>query len=313
MRRDLTVPGAAALASETEERLLARRAHAARRHDGQPCWRASAPTMQPAQRFLHTDPRARALYQLRAWQVGCASQTDSDARLLALRYSLTQTGEQLAVRRSDGRGLRRAQTPAPGATVRLELRAAEIRSSLFAAADAVRSAGRDHDAARRRLLRRCRLSPRSAAAETASPSSTRCATSTASRSERAQSQPPSSSARCVRISRISRGAAPTAARATTRRTARALRRAFLRSPLEFTRVTSGFSLARFHPFIADVARAHKGVDFAAPSGTPVRAAGDGTGGARGPAERLRQRGRAAARGRISRRVYAHLSRFAVGV
>jgi murein DD-endopeptidase MepM/ murein hydrolase activator NlpD len=52
-----------------------------------------------------------------------------------------------------------------------------------------------------------------------------------------------------------------------------LRKAFLRSPMEFSRVTSGFSDARFHP-ILQTWRAHKGVDFAAPYGTPVRATGD---------------------------------------
>ena len=51
------------------------------------------------------------------------------------------------------------------------------------------------------------------------------------------------------------------------------RKAFLRSPMEFSRVTSGFSDARFHP-ILQTWRAHKGVDFAAPAGTPVRATGN---------------------------------------
>jgi len=52
-----------------------------------------------------------------------------------------------------------------------------------------------------------------------------------------------------------------------------LRKAFLRSPLRFSRVTSGFKM-RFHPILRQW-RAHKGVDFGAPTGTPVRATGDG--------------------------------------
>ncbi len=52
-----------------------------------------------------------------------------------------------------------------------------------------------------------------------------------------------------------------------------LRKAFLRSPLEFSRVSSGFGL-RLHP-IQQSWRAHTGVDYAAPTGTRVRATGDG--------------------------------------
>ncbi len=54
---------------------------------------------------------------------------------------------------------------------------------------------------------------------------------------------------------------------------KSLRKAFLRSPLEFSRITSGFSM-RFHPILRDW-RAHKGVDYGAPSGTAVRATADG--------------------------------------
>jgi murein DD-endopeptidase MepM/ murein hydrolase activator NlpD len=51
------------------------------------------------------------------------------------------------------------------------------------------------------------------------------------------------------------------------------RRSFLASPMEFSRVTSGFAM-RFHP-IQQSWRAHLGVDYGAPAGTPVRAVGDG--------------------------------------
>lgn len=53
-----------------------------------------------------------------------------------------------------------------------------------------------------------------------------------------------------------------------------LRKAFLRSPLEFSRVTSGFTNSRFHP-VLQTWRAHKGVDYGAPIGTKVRSVADG--------------------------------------
>jgi murein DD-endopeptidase MepM/ murein hydrolase activator NlpD len=91
---------------------------------------------------------------------------------------------------------------------------------------------------------------------------------------------------------------------------RSLHKAFLRAPVEFTRVSSRFNSARFHPILNRI-RAHQGVDYAAPIGTPVRAAGDG---------RIRFAGWKGGYGNVveiehSRSivtVYGHLSRFAHG-
>lgn len=55
---------------------------------------------------------------------------------------------------------------------------------------------------------------------------------------------------------------------------KSLKKAFLRSPIAFSRVSSGFTMSRFHP-VLNKWRAHKGVDFAAAMGTPVKATSDG--------------------------------------
>ena len=87
-----------------------------------------------------------------------------------------------------------------------------------------------------------------------------------------------------------------------------LRKAFMRSPLEFSRVSSGFGMRR-HP-IAQAWRQHQGIDYAAPTGTRVRAVGDGVvehagpKGGYGNVVILRHHGQYAT-------VYAHLSRIAV--
>ena len=90
-----------------------------------------------------------------------------------------------------------------------------------------------------------------------------------------------------------------------------LRRAFLRSPLKFSRISSGFTRSRYHPVLKKW-RAHKGVDYAARRGTPVRATANGT-----VATKTRQRGYGKLivlkhRGRYST-AYAHLSNFAKGL
>ncbi len=55
---------------------------------------------------------------------------------------------------------------------------------------------------------------------------------------------------------------------------KSLRKALLKYPIEFTRISSRYNLSRFHP-VAKVFRAHLGTDFAAPTGTPIRSVGDG--------------------------------------
>jgi murein DD-endopeptidase MepM/ murein hydrolase activator NlpD len=89
---------------------------------------------------------------------------------------------------------------------------------------------------------------------------------------------------------------------------RSLRKAFIRAPVQFSRVSSRFNSARKHPILNRI-RAHKGVDYAAPVGTPVRAAGEG---------RVRFVGRQGGYGNVVElehgsgvvTVYGHLSRFA---
>jgi murein DD-endopeptidase MepM/ murein hydrolase activator NlpD len=91
---------------------------------------------------------------------------------------------------------------------------------------------------------------------------------------------------------------------------KSLRKAFLRSPLEFSRVSSGFGM-RKHPLFKTW-MAHKGIDYRAPIGTRVRATGDGVvefvgvKGGYGNAVVLRHRGQYST-------IYAHLSRFPSGL
>lgn len=90
-----------------------------------------------------------------------------------------------------------------------------------------------------------------------------------------------------------------------------IRKAFLRSPLEFSRITSGFTSARFHPVLQKW-RAHNGIDYGAPTGTRIRATGDGVvefagvQGGYGKVVILRHQSRYTT-------LYGHLSRFASGI
>lgn len=92
---------------------------------------------------------------------------------------------------------------------------------------------------------------------------------------------------------------------------KAMKKAFLASPLKFTRISSGFTSARYHPILKKY-RAHYGIDYAAPMGTPVRAIGKG---------RVVSAGWAGGAGKMIKlqhdkeitTAYCHLSRFAAGI
>ncbi|HXX83849.1 MAG TPA: peptidoglycan DD-metalloendopeptidase family protein [Casimicrobiaceae bacterium] len=255
--------------------------------------------------FLRSDTHAKPLYQLKPGK-SLRVRTDDDGRLIALSY-LAADGSLLAIDRI-GEGLV-ARSVAPQAAVRIELRAGEIASSLFAAADAIGlpdavtvqiaevfSGEIDfhHD-----LRRGDRF--------------------TVVYETREVDGYSLGAGRVLAAEFVNKGLAHRAflwhsgdgSEGYYAEDGKSLRRAFLRSPLAFSRVTSGFSLARFHPF-AQAWRAHKGVDFAAPAGTPVHAAGDGqvalagTQNGYGNVVILRHAGAYST-------VYAHLSRFAAGV
>ncbi len=90
-----------------------------------------------------------------------------------------------------------------------------------------------------------------------------------------------------------------------------LRKAFLKAPLRYSRVSSGFSYSRRHPVTRKV-QPHTGVDYAAPTGTPVMTIGDGTvtsmkyEGAGGYVVRIRHNS-------VYSTAYLHLSKFASGL
>jgi len=90
-----------------------------------------------------------------------------------------------------------------------------------------------------------------------------------------------------------------------------VRRGFLAAPLRYTRMSSGFTRYRIHPLFGDP-RAHRGIDYAAPQGTPVRSVADGV---------VISRGWSTGYGNTIEvkhnekytTLYAHLSQFAVGL
>lgn len=90
-----------------------------------------------------------------------------------------------------------------------------------------------------------------------------------------------------------------------------MKKAFLKAPLKFTRISSGFSYHRKHP-VHGVVRPHTAVDYAAPTGTPVMSIGDGTviskgwGGGGGNTVKIRHNS-------VYTTAYLHLSKYAAGL
>ena len=94
-------------------------------------------------------------------------------------------------------------------------------------------------------------------------------------------------------------------------TGESLRKAFLKAPLKYSRISSGFSYARRHPITHQV-KAHTGVDYAAPKGTPVMSIGDGVvtsvkyEGAGGNTVRITHNS-------VYKTAYLHLSKYGPGI
>jgi len=260
-------------------------------------------------KFIHADPNARPLYRLLPGK-SLRVKVDEDGDPVSLRY-LTRDGDMLEINQDD-RGEFRAKSAPPVVAARVQLRSGQIQSSLFGAADAagmpdtvtmqlaeIFSGDIDffHD-----IRRGDRFTVAYEVIE--------------------MDGEPIRIGRVLAAEFVNKGVAFRAYHFTDpaltgpeggyyTEDGKNLKKAFLRSPMEFSRVTSGFTLSRFHP-ILNLWRAHKGIDFGAPTGTPVRATGDGiveTAGRQGGYGNfilLKHQGAYST-------AYCHLSRFAAGL
>jgi murein DD-endopeptidase MepM/ murein hydrolase activator NlpD len=218
--------------------------------------------------FLRTDKRARALYQLVPGRA-LRAVTTGNGLLLSLRY-LTNEGNELVVQREqDGFTFSVEQ---PNAVTQLQMATGEIESSLFSAmdraglSDAIAVQLADIFSSEIDFHRDLQPGDRFSVVYEAS----------------------FSDGELLRTGRI---VAAEFINAGERHRAlyfedgqgrggyyapdgKNVRKAFLRSPLEVSRISSGFTFARLHP-VLKVWRAHKGVDYSAPVGTKVRVTADG--------------------------------------
>ncbi len=227
--------------------------------------------------FIKTDKIAKGVMQLRAGKK-VQAQTGENGNLLSLRATLVDARDvptvQISITR-DGDKFSATQAPAQ-LERRVEMRAREISNSLYGATDATTDGGKLPDTIVAQIIEMF-------------------STSIDFRSDLKRGDRFNvvyetfwQDGEMVRAGRILAGEFTN--RGTTYQSiwyedpvtkqggyytvdGKALKKAFLKSPLEFSRISSGFS-NRVHP-ISGVWKAHKGVDFAAAQGTPIRASGDG--------------------------------------
>ena len=220
-----------------------------------------------AVRFLRTSSEAKGLRQLVPGRV-VRAHTGDDGRLLELRYS---TGIMVLAAKAVGDGFRISEEVAP-LERRIVMKSAEIKSSLFAATDAARLndsvAGQLADIFstdidfHKDLRRGDRF--------------------TVVYETFFDAGEPVRIGRVLAAEFVNGGKAhqavwfqhPNGQGDYYTAEGKSIKKAFLRSPLEFSRISSGFTQARFHPILQRW-RAHKGIDYAAATGTGVKATSDG--------------------------------------
>ncbi len=258
-----------------------------------------------ASNFLLKDKAAASLRQL---SVGREVQSEiaADGSLLALRY-LNNTGEQVVIEKNGG-GFKTSTLPAQ-LEQRVFMRTGEIKSTLYAATDAaglsdpVANQMADIFAGDIDFHRDLRKGDKFTVVYEVN----YC------------NGEPVRSGRILAAEFINQGHPYRTVYFQTSSTTgdyytpdgKSMHKAFLRSPIEFSRVSSGFSMSRFHP-ILNKWRSHKGVDYAAPMGTKVKVTSDGIvalvgkQGGYGNVIMVNHAGRYST-------VYGHLSRFAAGL
>lgn len=217
--------------------------------------------------FLRTTTEARSLRRLIPGK-SVRAKTTQDGQLLALRY--LNNGAEFLVERQ-GEGFKVSEEPA-FLEQRVLMQSGEIRSSLFAATDAaglpdpVALQIADIFASDIDFHRDLRQGDRFSVVYEMGYSNGE----------------PVKVGRVLAVEFINQGKAYRAVYFETSKKSggyyapdgKSLRKAFLRSPLEFSRISSGFAANRYHPVLKEW-RAHRGIDYAAPAGTRIRATADG--------------------------------------